>query len=97
MFRAGLLQILAVVLTAVVGGGAGLWLWALDAPAAEVASAPQDLAPGQPPPEKKTKPSDAFGDPLPAGAIARLGSVRLYDDTLVQRVVLSPDGKWVVS
>jgi RNA polymerase sigma factor (sigma-70 family) len=98
MFRTSLLQILAVVLTAVAGGGAGMWLWVLDAPAAEVASAPQDLAPGQPPsPEKKTKPSDAYGDPLPAGAIAQLGSLRLYDDTLVQRVVLSPDGKWVVS
>src|SRR5205823_1304109 len=58
---------------------------------------PQALAPEQPQaPQKQTKRSDAFGDPLPAGAIARLGSLRLYDDTDVQRVVLSPDGKWVV-
>src|SRR5262245_20636797 len=54
MFRTRLLQILAVVLTTVVVGGAGRWLWALDAPAAEVAPAPQALAPGQPQaPEKK--------------------------------------------
>src|SRR5262249_14617873 len=48
-------------------------------------------------PDKKTKSSDAFGDPLPAGAIARLGSLRLCDDTVIHRLILSPDGKWVVS
>src|SRR5262249_39649367 len=40
---------------------------------------------------------DLLGDPLPRGAIARLGSVRLYHGYPVERVVLSPNGKWIVS
>ncbi|HEY7158533.1 MAG TPA: sigma-70 family RNA polymerase sigma factor [Gemmataceae bacterium] len=41
--------------------------------------------------------ADRYGDPLPPGAIARLGSLRLYHGKHVDRVTLSPDGKFVVS
>jgi RNA polymerase sigma factor (sigma-70 family) len=41
--------------------------------------------------------TDRFGDPLPPGAVARLGSLRLYHGQQVKRIALSPDGKWVVS
>src|SRR5262249_20067228 len=34
---------------------------------------------------------------LPPGAIARLGSLRLYHGSHVNHVILSPDGKWVLS
>jgi RNA polymerase sigma factor (sigma-70 family) len=97
MFRTRLLQTLAVVFLTVVVWGAGWFLSARDVPAAEPPAAPQARGPGKAePPEKKTERTDAFGDPLPAGAVARLGSLRLYHDSQVQRVVLSPDGKWVV-
>jgi RNA polymerase sigma factor (sigma-70 family) len=123
MFRRRLLQILAVVLLAVVGG-AGRWLWALDAPAAKVAPAAQALAPGQPQtPQKKTKRSDALGesirgamqdvapanqgqgqvgvdrlgDPLPPGAIMRLGTARLRQPVWVTALAFTADGKQLVS
>jgi RNA polymerase sigma factor (sigma-70 family) len=81
-------------------GAGGVWHANAHPQAADDTDPDRDpvLAPSQPqPPEKKTKRSDAFGDPLPEGAVARLGSLRLYDDTIVRRIVFSPDGKWVVS
>ena len=97
MFRTRLLQTLAVVFLTVVVWGAGWFLSARDVPAAE----PPAAVPGPRPRQggatrEKTERTDALGDPLPAGAVARLGSLRLYHDSQVQRVVLSPDGKWVV-
>jgi RNA polymerase sigma factor (sigma-70 family) len=68
-----------------------------DPVAPQVAS---QLAPSSEPAAEKedSKPVlDAFGDPLPPGAIARLGSLRFYHGRTVRRVVLSPDGKWLVS
>jgi RNA polymerase sigma factor (sigma-70 family) len=45
--------------------------------------------------ERKEPRTDRFGDPLPEGAVARLGTLRLYHGLNLRRVVLSPDGKLV--
>ena len=47
-----------------------------------------------------TKPAprrDAFGDPLPAGAVLRLGSARLHLGGPVTAIAWSPDGKWLAA
>ena len=72
MFKARILQSLAVVLTAVVVWGAGRHLSTLDTAAAETPT-PQAPTPRRAEPsEAKAERLDALGDPLPAGAVARL-------------------------
>ena len=53
----------------------------------------------QPPhPAKSESPRlDAYGDPLPPGAIARLGTERLRQGFMTYAAVFSPDGKTVAS
>ncbi len=43
------------------------------------------------------KPVDAFGDPLPPGAVARLGSMRFRTADFPKHLAISPDGKQIVS
>ena len=45
------------------------------------------------PPEKKTPRVDAHGDPLPEGALARLGTIRFRDANFIAATAPSPDGK----
>jgi RNA polymerase sigma factor (sigma-70 family) len=85
--------VLAVLLTVgVLAAGAG----SLREP-----PAPQPPAePPQAPAKAAPQPNDALdeiGDPLPAGAILRLGTLRLRHGQAVQAVTFAPDGKSVAS
>jgi WD40 repeat protein len=61
------------------------------------AAGPSPMAGGPPAVQDKTRRTDLYGDPLPDGAIARLGSLRLRDPGGFHRVVVSADGTLLAS
>jgi RNA polymerase sigma factor (sigma-70 family) len=61
------------------------------------AAMPEEPKNGEPRPDLVNKPgTDAFGDPLPAGALARLGTVRFRHGNGVFLIAFSADGKKIV-
>src|SRR5262249_45639390 len=80
--------VLALVLTA---GAGAVGYRALAAPR----PAPPPEAPPQPAPAGTAR-VDRYGDPLPAGAVARLGTTRLRSAHTITAVHFSADGRTVV-
>jgi WD40 repeat protein len=90
-----------LLLLAVSAVAAGLALSAQPGPAGQPAeprpaAAADPSTPGSPITKTQAR-TDRYGDPLPAEAVARLGSLRFYDGNPVYRVILSPDSKLLVS
>lgn len=89
--------ILLAVMLGVLGGGTGLAV--LQGPAAQVepAAHPQPPAKNAAPPKPAHAGVDRRGDPLPPGAVARLGTMRFRHGDPVSSMILGADGKSIVS
>jgi RNA polymerase sigma factor (sigma-70 family) len=88
------LKILALTLVLVTAVGLGAGLSFLQTPDPENSALP---SPAAPPLAKDEPRRDRFGDPLPEGALPRLGTLRFRVDTEIESLALTPDGKTIAA
>ncbi len=89
-------------LVLMLGACAGASAWVYRGNAENPIVAEKASTPGHPPVaakiDKTVEPArDRFGDPLPAGAVARLGTVRLRHGDYMHSIRYAPDGKTLIS
>jgi WD40 repeat protein len=86
----------ALVLTFCLIAGAGLF--AYQGSTNRPASAGSDKPAGRPAADTPESPrTDRYGDPLPRGAIQRLGTIRFHSGAPTNCLAISPDGQTIVS
>jgi RNA polymerase sigma factor (sigma-70 family) len=91
-------KIAAALLTlSLLSGGAGLVAYQNRAGQPDAVPQPALQADNAQAEDKTRIGADLFGDPLPAGALARLGTVRLRHGTNTWSVAYSPDGRTLAS
>jgi len=83
----------AVAVAALLLGGTAAWLWPFSGAAERVVEAPASAAPPAP---AVASPTDLYGDPLPAGALARFGTVR-WRVSGVNRLLFTRQSKYLVT
>ena len=66
-------------------------------PVVAVAAAEEPKKPAQPSGTQEKRHVDRYGDPLPDGALARLGTTRFRQGYMVYCEAFSPDGKSIVA
>jgi RNA polymerase sigma factor (sigma-70 family) len=86
-------KLLAAVLLAVGAAGA----WGLQPAAEKPAPPPPTTAAPRSAPVVQRPATDLYGDPLPPGAIARMGTTAFRHMEVATALAYSPDGKWLAT
>ena len=81
--------------TAIIGSGVGIFAQRTEPVEAKQPKEPPALAVDQDDPKNDDAKKDRYGDPLPPGAIARLGTVRFRAPAEVDTLAFAPDAKTI--